>query len=171
MKLVLPRFTRADYNRLPEGFPAQLVDGFLFKEPSPTYGHQVFTGTLYAQLVALVGRKRAVVAPCDVAIDDANVYQPDVLVLEHPPAYDSHEVGIPILAIEVLSPSTARRDRVVKRRRMIAAGVAEVWIVDPTAKSVELHTRAGRRTAEGDDVLRSDAVKGFEVVPNALFAP
>lgn len=164
-----PRFTRTDYNRLPEGFPAQLVSGFLVKDPSPTYGHQVFAGTLYTRLAHLVGNQRAVMAPCDVGIDEFNVYQPDVLVLRDIPSYDVCDVGIPLLAIEVLSPSTARRDREVKRRKMIAAGVAEVWIVDPVAKTVEMHTNAGSRVAVGDDVLRSDAVPGFEVGPSALF--
>ncbi len=168
---MLPRFTRTDYARLPEGFPAQLVNGCLVKEPAPTYGHQVFLGTLYSQLVSLVGRKRAVMAPCDVGIDEFNVYQPDVLVLDDIPSFDVHDVGIPLLAIEVLSPSTARRDRDVKRRKFIAAGVAEVWIVDPVSRTVEVHSKSGRTVAAGNDVARSTAVSGFDVVPNVLFAP
>ena len=35
------RFDRADYMRLPEGFPAQLIGGFLVRDPSPVTGHQV----------------------------------------------------------------------------------------------------------------------------------
>jgi Uma2 family endonuclease len=172
MRVVHPRFTRADYNRLPEGFPAQLVHGHLVRQPAPTYGHQVFQSRLLAQLTALVGADRALPAPCDVGIDEFNVYQPDVLVLRDiPPRDDVHDVGIPLLAIEVLSPSTARRDREVKRRKLIEAGVAEVWIVDPATKSVELHTAAGRRVVEGDEALRSTVVEGFEVVPSRLFAP
>ncbi len=167
-----PRFTRADYERLPEGFPAQLVRGQLVREPAPTYRHQVFEGRLYTQLAALVGDGRALLAPCDVGIDEFNVYQPDVLVLRDLPPHDEiHDVGIPLLAVEVLSPSTARRDREVKRRKLIEAGVAEVWIVDPATKTVELHTATGRRVVEGDEALRSAVVEGFEVVPNVLFAP
>lgn len=167
-----PRFTRTDYARLPEGFPAQLVRGQLVKEPAPTYEHQRFGSRLHVQLAAIVGADRALLAPCDVGIDEFNVYQPDVLVLRDlPPRDDVHDVGIPLLAIEVLSPSTARRDREVKRRTLIEAGVAEVWIVDPTTKSVELHTATGRRVVEGDEPLRSAVVEGFEVVPSVLFAP
>ena len=165
-----PRFTRTDYNRLPEGFPAQLISGFLVREPSPSYGHQVFAGTLHTRLAILVGNRRALAAPCDVAIDDSNVYQPDVLVLRASSKLDTREIGIPVLAIEVLSPSTARRDREVKRRKMIEAGVSEVWIVDPVSKSIEIHTAAGRRIGSGSDALRSAIVPGFEVVPGELFA-
>ena len=171
MHLVHPRFTRADYDRLPEGFTAQLVHGHLVRQPAPTYGHQVFQGRLLAQLIGLVGDGHVVPAPCDVGIDEFNVYQPDILVLRDIPPLDVHDVGIPLLAIEVLSPSTARRDREVKRRKLIEAGVAEVWIVDPATKSVELHTAAGRRVVEGDEALRSAVVDGFEVVPSRLFAP
>jgi Uma2 family endonuclease len=171
MNLVSARFTRSDYDRLPEGFPAQLVNGCLVKEPSPTYGHQAFASRLHARLAPLVGADLALLAPCDVGIDEFNVYQPDVLVLRSAPSFDVHDVGIPLLAIEVLSPSTARRDRVVKRRKMLAAGVAEVWIVDPASRTVELHTADACRLAAGDETLRSTAVPGFEVVPNVLFAP
>ena len=168
---MLPRFTRADYNRLPEGYPAQLVNGFLVKQPSPTYGHQLYVSRLHAQLVGLVGADRAMMAPCDVGIDEFNVFQPDVLVLREIPELDVHDVGIPLLAIEALSLSTARRDREIKRKKLIDAGVAEVWIADPTTKTVELHTAEGVRTAKGDEVLRSTALSGFDVVPNRLFAP
>jgi len=106
-----------------------------------------------------------------VGIDEWNVYQPDVLVLRTPPSFEVHDVGIPLLAIEVLSPSTARRDRGVKRRRLLAAGVEEVWIVDPVAKTVEVFDRAGSRSATGNESLYSSAVPGFVVVPSRLFAP
>lgn len=171
MRLVSARYTRSDYNRLPEGFPAQLVDGFLVKEPAPTYGHQAFASRLHAQLVTLVGTDLALMAPCDVGIDEFNVYQPDVLVLKSAPSFDVHDVGIPRLAIEVLSPSTARRDREVKRRKLLAAGVEEVWIVDPATKTVERHTGDSCQVARGDEALRSTAISGFEVVPSRLFAP
>ena len=171
MRAVSTRFTRADYNRLPEGFPAQLVEGMLIKEAAPTYGHQCFLSRLHAALVALVGPERAVPAPSDVGIDEWNVYQPDILVLKKPPSFEVRDVGIPLLAIEVLSPSTARRDRGVKRRRLLGAGVEEVWIVDPVAKTVEVHDRTGCRSASGDETLASSAVPGFLIVPARLFAP
>ena len=88
MRAVSTRFTRADYNRLPEGFPAQLVRGVLVKEAARNYGHQVFLGRLHTALSALVGPERAIPAPSDVGIDEWNVYQPDVLVLRTPPSFE-----------------------------------------------------------------------------------
>ena len=171
MHTMKDRFTRADYDRLPEGFPAQLVEGLLVKEPSPTYGHMCFQNRLHARLLALVGPERAMPAPSDVGIDEFNVYQPDLLVLRTPPSFEVRDVGIPLLAVEILSPSTARRDRMVKRRRLLAAGVEEVWIVDPVAKSVEVYDASGVRVATGGEALDSRALPGFTVVPDELFAP
>lgn len=165
------RFTRADYDRLPEGFPAQLVEGFLVKEPAPTYGHQCFASRLHQRLLALVGPERALQAPSDVGIDEWNVYQPDLLVLRTPPSFEVRDVGIPLLAVEILSPSTARHDRVVKRRRLLAAGVEEVWIVDPPKRTVEVYDASGVRSATGVEALASRALPGFTVVPDELFAP
>jgi Uma2 family endonuclease len=162
------RFTRADYERLPEGFPAQLVDGWLVKEPSPTYGHQWVVGRVYRALAALVG-DRAIVSPIDVGVDDENVYQPDVVVVPEVPSGHVRDVGIPVVAFEVLSPSTARRDR-RKLARLLAAGVREVWLIDLDAGVVERHDREGVRRATGDDALASDAVPGFAVTPSVLFS-
>lgn len=164
-------FTRADYNRLPEGFPAQLVEGLLVKEPSPTYGHQALASELHAQLVGLVGAPRALFAPCDVGLDDRNVYQPDLIVLRAPVPRTARDVGIPLIAVEVLSPSTARRDRNVKRRHLLAAGVAEVWIVDPDTRTVERDDETGHHVATGEQTLCSAAVPGFALTPAKLFEP
>ena len=169
-KTVRTRFTRADYERLPEGFPAQLVEGTLVRDPAPTYGHQRLVATIYRRLGAILGWKRVVIAPIDVGVDEYNVYQPDVVVVRREPSRDVHDVGVPLVAVEVTSSSTARRDRGVKRRRLLAAGAEEVWVVDPAAGSVERYDADGCAVATGTDVLRSRAVVGFEVVPARLFA-
>lgn len=169
MHIATDRFTRTDYDRLPEGFPAQLIDGFLVKEPSPTYVHGGISLWFAVRLVALVGLDRVRHAPADVGVDEFNVYQPDVVVLREPAPPEAHYVGIPVLAVEVLSPSTARRDRRIKCPHLLRAGVAEVWLVDPVTETVEVHDASGVRTATGDEVVASRAVPGFEVVPSELF--
>lgn len=163
-------FTRREYDLLPEGFPAQLIEGFLVKEPSPTYGHQRIEHEILARLAELVGRARAVVSPSDVVLDDHNVYQPDVLVLRTIPPDEVRDVGIPLLAVEVLSPSTRRRDREVKTRHLIEAGVEEVWLVDRESGSIEVQRPDGSEAAVGTHALESRAVPGFRLVPDELFA-
>lgn len=167
----VPRFTIKHFRMLPEGFPAELVEGSIVAEATPTYGHQFFSLRLRDALVPLVGEARVVCAPLDVVIDEYNVYQPDVIVFREAPGMEDREVPPPLLAFEVLSRSTARRDRTVKRRRLLAAGTAEVWLVDPSTRTIEVHDVSGCRTAAGDQALDSLALPGFRLVPSAFFAP
>ncbi len=171
MRTVRTPFTRRDWDQLPEGFPAQLVAGWLVRDPAPTYGHQQLSLDLRDLLVAVVDKRRVVCAPIDVGIDNLNVFQPDIVVLRTQPPDEVHDVGIPLMAIEILSPSTARRDRNLKRARLLRAGTSEVWLVDPATKSVEVHDANGCRKAEGPTTLRSLAVPGFAVTPATLFGP
>jgi Uma2 family endonuclease len=75
---------------------------------------------------------------------------------------------VPLLAFEVLSPGTARMTRAVKRRRYLEAGVAEVWLVDPSDRSIEVHAPGGVRRATGATPARSAALPAFDVSPGAL---
>ena len=72
-------FTRRDYAALPEGFPAQLLEGVLVKTPGPRPGHQAIASRIHVALARLVGPGRALFAPVDVAVDEWNVYQPDLV--------------------------------------------------------------------------------------------
>lgn len=165
-------FTRAEYMQLPEGFPAQLIEGCLVKTPSPTYAHQFFIGRIYRMLEALVGERRVVMAPCDIPLDDLNVYQPAVVVWAEAPSMDIEQDDnpLPILAVEVLSPSTERRDRKVKTRRLLAAGVDEVWLVDPHRRRIEVMALRHPQEAIGGETVTSRVVPGFALSPEDLFS-
>ncbi len=161
-------FTSADYARLPEGYPAQLIEGCLVKDEAPTYGHQRIQSWLHAVLVRFVDPDLALLSPVDVVLSEHDVYQPDLVVLERAPQRTDRNVGIPLLAIEVLSPSTSKRDREVKTGHLLAAGVAEVWLVDPEQEVVEVHTTSGVREARGAASIASRVVPDFVVVPDDL---
>ena len=164
-------YTRADYDRLPEGFPAQLIEGFLVKEPSPTYRQARLKGRVLARLADHVGPDRALPAPADVGLDEHNVYQPDIVVVRDIPDDASSDVGIPLLAVEVFSPTSRKRDREVKTRHLLAAGVEEVWLVDGEHATLEVHRPDGVQVARGDTELSSRALPGFTLVPEELFRP
>jgi Uma2 family endonuclease len=165
MAVTLAKYTRADYFRLPEGFPAELVEGTLVKEPSPTYWHQSIVGELHLRLHALLGPRRVLVAPADVIVDDYNVLQPDVLVLEEKDRVHrkSPKDAVPVLVMEVLSPATASLDRDTKAGLYLKAGVREVWLVDPETETVAVRTPEGERVHASDEPAESAAVAGFRV--------
>ena len=164
-------FTRADYDCLPEGFPAQLIEGDLVRDPAPTYGHQRFESRIFERLAALVGPDLALTSPVDVGIDKFNVYQPDLVVLREPADDMRSDVGLPLLAIEVLSPATERNDRRIKRHRLLAAGVREVWLVDAARHEIECWDENGGRSAGAGASLTSRALSGFSLAPDELFTP
>ncbi len=149
------RYTRADYMRLPEGFPAELVDGMLVKEPSPTGWHQELGQRLVIRLRERIGP--ALPSPIDVFIDDYNVLQPDVAVLPAGTTVgpEMAQIPIPVFVVEVLSPSTAKRDRGTKTAIYLRAGVKEVWLVDPETETVEIATASGRENVGPKTVARA----------------
>jgi Uma2 family endonuclease len=85
--------------------------------------------------------------------------------------------GTPALVIEVLSPSTRKRDRHVKRLLYERAGVREYWLVDPEATAIAIHRRyeAGSFPATADltaqrrDTLETPLVPGWSLALSRLF--
>lgn len=147
-----PRWTAEAVRALPEepGKRFECVDGELLVSPSPQLAHQSALGFLLVQLHAYT-RTHACgavfMAPTDLELDPFTLVQPDLLVLplvhgRRP--IEEHEIGRPLLLVEVLSPSTARFDRVVKRARYQREGV-EYWIVDLDARLVERWTPEAER--------------------------
>lgn len=157
------KFTRRDYMQLPEGFPAELIEGGFVREPAPTWWHQRIVLVLATRLLAVAGPDRVVPAPADVFIDDWTVLQPDLLVTapDAPVVPGQASGGIPLLVVEVLSPSTRGRDRSLKTAIYLRAGVAEVWLVDPDAGTVEVHTPGDVRLHTGAQRATSAALPGF----------
>ena len=186
METVETKFTRREWELLPEGFPAQLLEGRLIREAAPTYGHQYIAARIRHALLQHVGPDRVPDTPADILVDDHNILQPDIVVLAEPGDVASPYVPMPRLVVEVLSPSTRRRDRGVKAGLLLGAGVGEVWLVDPEARTIEIRSTEGSRVVEGrsvgdgsfeggslkgSGVARSEVLPGFEVVADDLFAP
>lgn len=140
------RYTYADYCQLPDDRRYELIDGELYLIPSPGSQHQrVFfrLARLMADFVESLFLGVVYVAPLDVILSDHDTLQPDILFVAAgresiitPRACE----GAPDLVVEVLSPSTSRRDLVLKRERCAHFGVREYWLVDPAARSLELLT-------------------------------
>jgi len=124
-----------------DGLRYELVDGELLVTPSPGWTHQTAVAALFRRLDGYVGSNPlgwVRFAPADISLGEDEVLQPDLFVI--PAALNPRswqEVRALLLVIEVLSPGTARYDRLVKRRRYQRAPVPEYWIVDLDARLVE----------------------------------
>lgn len=144
MPAVTPVTTIEELLALPDdGLRHELLDGEHVVTPAPAYRHQDILGRLYVQLASALGDRpdlKPLWSPADIRLGPRTLVQPDLFVLRIDPAAPPagwEDVGVPVLAVEVLSPGTASRDRGAKRRLYQRAGVGEYWIVDPDARLVE----------------------------------
>lgn len=169
----------ATFEALPEGIPAQYIDGYLYVSPAPLLRHQDVVQNLYRALFAYAERAGgyAAVAPVDVKLGPETVLQPDVVYVgpEQVALLGEREIEFaPVFVAEVLSPSTAYFDLSKKRRAFEAAGVREYWVLDPAERSAEVLTltedgfrTASRRYETGR--VASVALEGFVVEASDLF--
>ena len=141
------QWTYEDYLRLPDdGRRYEIIAGVLYVTAAPRFNHQYIVGELFAALHRYVREHQlgvVIPAPFEVLLPGiASPVQPDLLFIRterQPPPEATSFKGTPDLIVEVLSPSTARRDRVVKFWAYERAGVPEYWIVDPHARLVEVY--------------------------------
>jgi len=145
---------------LPEdGLRHELLDGVHVVTPAPQLLHQRAVARLCFHLRdALEARKDAEVftSPADVVLGPRTFVQPDIFVVHREPGRKLErwaDVGIPLLAIEILSPTTAPRDRGAKRRIYQGAGVGEYWIVDLDARLIERWRPEDSRPEIADEAL------------------
>ena len=138
MAISVPRYTLADLERFPDdGSRYELLDGVLIVTPSPAWQHQnVVTGLWLKLRLACPADMIAFVAPLDVVYGDLTVLQPDVLVVRRADLGERTVAGPPVLAVEVLSPSTRHLDLAYKRARYEEAGCPSYWVIDPLRPSI-----------------------------------
>lgn len=136
-------FTVDDYYAIPEDVRVELIDGVIYYMGAPTTKHQsLVTEILYILMEHVKKNKgccKVFCAPVDVQLDcdEKTMVQPDVLVVCDENKINKGGIfGAPDLVVEVLSPSTRKKDMSVKLVKYMGAGVREYWIVDPDAKRV-----------------------------------
>ena len=151
MPAVANDWTVEEVLRLPsDGNRYECVDGELLVSPAPRLSHQAVLEEVYARLreyVRSMRLGRVMLSPADIVLDPQTLVQPDVFVIPRTAHYPREwsDVRDLLLAVEVLSPSTARFDRIVKRRRYQRAGIPEYWIVDTDALLIERWRPADER--------------------------
>ena len=179
MSALLPRYTAREVRRFPDDrLRYEVIRGELFVTPAPGWRHQqtiVELAVLLREYLERTGLGRVAVAPFEVELTDDTAVQPDLLVLLHDrdaQLTPARLHGPPSLAVEVVSYTSKRTDRLQKRRLYQDEGVPEYWVVDPELRRVELW----RPGDAAPDVLterlawRPDpAVPALEIDLTALF--
>jgi len=129
----------------------EIVQGVLVMSPAPSLPHQDVVDEIFAYLREQIKLKRlgrVFTAPVDVVLSEQNVCQPDVVVVLRghlTRAEEKRIVGIPDLAVEVISPGSKLYDRVNKHMIYEQAGVPEYWLVNVDNQTVELFVLEGSK--------------------------
>ncbi len=176
------KLTYQDYLEIPDepGYRFEILDGMLIKEPSPNYIHQRVSRRLQRIVEDYFWRVdpegEVFDAPLDVTLLDFNVVQPDLFYIsgEQNILKDTRIDGPPVLVIEVLSPSTSRKDRLQKMRVYQEAQVQHYWLVDPQDKTLECFAwRDGlyALVASGmdEDVVEHPSFEGLSIALQVLW--
>jgi Uma2 family endonuclease len=158
MSITASRYTVADLEDFPDdGNRYELLDGFVLVTPWPNLRHQSVSARLLVQLYAGMGTPPPahVVGPGALYISDTTYFEPDLFVFPSRFSPDSKwtEVDERWLVAEIYSASSRFYDRELKRDAYLAAGVSDLWLIDPREKSVEV-CRRGARAVIATDTIR-----------------
>jgi Uma2 family endonuclease len=190
------RYTYRNYRTWPDDERWELIDGRAWAmSPAPKSRHQALVWRLSSLLYNFLKGKpcRAYPSPFDVLLpegdeaddDVSTIVQPDVSVFcDKSRITERGARGAPDLVMEILSPSTSKRDQSVKFELYERSGVREYWVVDPAAWSVWVYHLQGvsaatpRRYDEGElrdrlgdtSPLSSRVLEGFVVDLEELFS-
>jgi len=175
-------YTYDDYYSWDDGLRWELIDGKAYAmSPAPGRMHQKICGNLHLQLATFLKGKLCEVymAPFDVRLnaDTTNdtVVQPDLVVICDKEKLDERGgKDAPDMAIEVLSKSSQKHDRITKLKLYQSAGVREYWIVDPEDHAIAVHILENGKyiiTPYGDeDIVPVQVLKGCEIDLAEVFA-
>lgn len=178
---VIPKLTYEEFRQLPDdGKHYELICGEVHLTPAPSTWHQFALKKLSSSLDTHVTAKElgeVYFAPLDVRFSEDTALQPDLIFISKEHVGIIHEnfiAGVPDLVVEILSPSTTAHDRVTKLKLYREAGVPEVWLIDPQARTVEILKLQGKKylvdsTLAGEQVLTSTQFPGWELPLAQLF--
>jgi Uma2 family endonuclease len=178
------RYTYDDYLLFPEdGMRHEIIGGEHYVTAAPNWKHQITASNLQIDIGGFVRRKRlgrVFPAPFAVKLSNEDVVEPDLLFVSRERSFVEQDQGIfgaPDLVIEILSPSTQKRDETVKHQLYERFGVREYWIVDPLQETVKVYRPAenggyqlaAELSAASKDQLRTPLLPGLAVPLEKIF--
>jgi Uma2 family endonuclease len=142
------KLTYADYVRLPDdGLRHEIIDGEHYVTPSPAVRHQLISGRLFYAIQRYLEEHATgtiFYAPLDALLSEFDIVVPDLVYISNERSRyltSKNLQGPPDLVIEILSPSTKRRDQILKRDLYERVGVQEYWVVDSVRDMIGVSRR------------------------------
>ena len=174
------KLTYEDYAKTPDDERWELIDGELFRMPSPNFAHQITSMRLASRMDLFVEERDLGIvcaAPMDVVLSDTDTVEPDLLFIsrERMDIITRLNIqGAPDLVVEIHSPSTAQRDLTAKRELYARHGVREYWPIDPDTRTVTVLLLRDGEFVEVDvyregDTVTSPTLEGFSFRVEEIF--
>ena len=136
-------YTLDDYFATPENVRVELIDGVIYDMGMPSTVHQYLITKICHAIYSYIEEKggHCMVFPASPGVqidcDDRSMLVPDLVVVCDPAKLRRRNImGAPDFVVEILSPSSVRRDTKIKLAKYAAAGVREYWVVDPDRERV-----------------------------------
>ena len=137
----------------------ELINGESYMMARPTVNHwQISHNIVDIFDTYLKGKSCRPFGEVDVFLSDEDNFVPDAMIVCDPDIIEDDGIhGVPDLVVEILSPSTAKHDKIDKFLKYEKYGVKEYWIVDPVNKSVDVFLlQDGRLVLNGTYQLLSE---------------
>lgn len=163
----------------------ELIDGVIYNLAAPSFKHQVAVRELLVTFYNWFKGKSCtpLAAPFDItlhkAADNICVVQPDIVAICDKEKRNDKDryLGVPTLAVEVLSPSTRSKDMVKKLDLYMECGVKEYWVVDPMNETIAVYQFADKDIVNSriylnlaDQTVQSFHFDGLQVAIRDVFA-
>jgi len=166
-------YTVEDWLNWDEDFRCEIIDGEAYMMAQPTIAHQHASVGITSQLWNFLKGKPCKVysAPCGVRLSktEETVFEPDIIIVCDKEKLSSGKIcnGAPDMIVEILSPSTSSKDKVLKFNKYQSAGVREYWIVDPVDNTVQVNVLQNGRYAgypyDGTSTVTVSIFEGCEI--------
>lgn len=180
MSVAIRPFTYEDLLDLPDdGNKYEIIGGELFVTAAPAEPHQWASTQLVSRLhIHVTTNKlgRVYHAPVDVRLEPHEIVQPDIIFISRERLHlyqGSVMEGPPDLVVEILSPSTRRRDETLKLALYARTGVREYWLVDTDARTITMFVLSAdggyERVEPVGGILRSTILPGLEIGIESIF--
>ena len=162
-------------------FIYELFDGEIMKRSAPSLIHQRISRKLLGKMDAYIEEKKLgeiFSAPVDLNLDEHNAFQPDLAFISKERSFliedDDYIKGAPDLVVEIISPGTVKKDRVIKKNLCERFAIREYWLVDPLNKGIEIYIMQEDKYVlhdlqEINGKISSTVLTGFELELGHIF--
>ena len=162
-------------------FIYELFDGEIMKRSAPSLIHQRISRKLLGKMDTYIEEKKlgeVFSAPVDLNLDEHNAFQPDLAFISKERSFliedDDYIKGAPDLVVEIISPGTVKKDRVIKKDLCERFAVREYWLVDPLNKGIEIYIMQEDKYVLHDlqeisGKISSTVLTGFELELGHIF--